>query len=147
MDHPQEADLPGWARRDLAEAAALFAAAFSLAPEVLWGFSLDLKKYCFRDPQDLAMPWRTALHPDRRVAERPVCSIKQLSTFVSSDWIFGRGRVNTDRNGGILLKGRNNAGILQFQAKHTQVIFRRDRLLAQNRNRAHMKRNGRGEWI
>lgn len=66
--------------------------------------------------------------------------------FVSSDWIFGHGRVNTDRNG-ILLKERNNAGILQFQARQTQVIFRRDRLLAQNRNRAHVKRNGRGEWI
>lgn len=38
--------------------------------------------------------------------------------FVSSDWLFGRGRVNTDRTG-ILLKGRNNAGILQFQAKQT----------------------------
>lgn len=42
--------------------------------------------------------------------------------FVSSDWIFGRGRVNTDRNG-ILLKGRNNAGILQFQAKQNASDF------------------------
>jgi hypothetical protein len=37
---------------------------------------------------------------------------------------------------------------LQFQARQTQVIFRRDRFFsAQNRNRAHVKRNGRGEWI
>jgi hypothetical protein len=31
VDHPLEADLFGWARRDSAEAAVLFSAAFSLA--------------------------------------------------------------------------------------------------------------------